>query len=234
MTKASTLLAELREHYGEASPEVVGLFADQPIEEVKEHIATLGLTSVQLCGAEDVGYAKDLGVPVYKVIGIDPSVPISAQMSRIMVLQHRHQLAGHKIVIDTKVAGEYGGTGQTFDWEIAAELARGLKFSLAGGLTPDNVGDAVAQVHPWGVDTSSGVETDGEKDLDKVAAFVDAVRAVDDAPKPGLLSNLPGMPKLPNVPLAGTVASLLEKIPALKMPALKIPGRKAADKEGDE
>lgn len=225
MTKASTLLAELREHYGNGHPEIVGLFADQPVEEVKEHIDKLGLDSVQLCGAEDVGYAKDLGVPVYKVIGIDPSIPISAQMPRIMVLQHRHQLAGHKIVIDTKVAGEYGGTGQTFDWEIAAELARGLDFSLAGGLTPDNVGDAVAHVKPWGVDASSGVESNGEKDLDKITAFVEAIRAIDRAPKAGLLSSL-SIPKILGVPLAGTVSGLAGKLSAVKIPGLKFLNRK--------
>ena len=177
--QASALLGELREYFGGNVPEIVGLFADQPVEDVKQHIETLKLDTVQLCGAEDVGYANQLGVPVYKVIGIDPDVPISAQMPRIMVLQHRHQLAGHQIVIDTKVAGEYGGTGRTFDWDLAASLAEGLDFSLAGGLNPDNVGDAVAAVKPWGVDTSSGVETDGVKDIAKVRAFVEAVRAAD-------------------------------------------------------
>jgi phosphoribosylanthranilate isomerase len=221
MTRASTLLALLREHYGEACPEIVGLFADQPEAEVAEHIKTLDLDSVQLCGAEDVRYAKELGVPVYKVIGIDPAIPISAQMPRIMVLQHRHQMAGHKIVIDTKVAGEYGGTGQTFDWGIAAELARGLDFSLAGGLTPDNVGDAVAQVKPWGVDTSSGVESDGEKDLQKVAAFVNAVRAVDGATRAGLLSGLPSKLKLPFVSVPRKVSAWCSKLLALRTPTKK-------------
>jgi phosphoribosylanthranilate isomerase len=182
LEQASALLGELREYFGGKVPEIVGLFADQPVEEVRQHIETLSLDTVQLCGAEDVGYAEQLGVPVYKVIGIDPDVPISAQMPRIMVLQHRHQLAGHQIVIDSKVAGEYGGTGRTFDWELAADLAKGLDFSLAGGLSPDNVGEAVAAVKPWGVDTSSGVETDGVKDAAKVRAFVEAVRAAD-APK---------------------------------------------------
>ena len=179
MAQANSLLTELRGRYGGACPEIVGLFADQPVAEVAEHIEKLGLDAVQLCGAEDVRYADSLGVPVYKVIGVDPVVPISAQMPRIMVLQHRHQLAGHKIVIDAKVASEYGGTGQVFDWEIAAELSRGLDFSLAGGLTPDNVGDAIAQVKPWGVDASSGVESEGEKDLQKIVAFVDAIRSAD-------------------------------------------------------
>ncbi len=192
---ARALLAELREYDVESHSEIVGLFADQSAEEVKEHIEKLGLDSVQLCGAEDVGYTKDLGVPVYKVIGIDPSIPISAQMPRIMVLQHRHQLAGHRIIIDTKVDGQFGGNGIEFDWALAADLARGLDFTLAGGLTPDNVGRAVAEVKPWGVDTSSGVETNGEKDIAKIAAFVGAVRAVDQARKDGLLSKLSFIPK---------------------------------------
>lgn len=193
--QAGVVLAELREHFGGQVPEIVGLFADQPVEDVRQHIQTLGLDTVQLCGAEDVGYAKQLGVPVYKVIAIDPDVPVSAQMPRIMVLQHRHQLAGHQIVIDSRVAGEYGGTGRTFDWDLAAGLAEGLDFSLAGGLSPDNVGAAVAAVKPWGVDTSSGVETDGVKDVAKVRAFVEAVRAADapesrEFPGKGLLDRL--------------------------------------------
>ena len=190
---AKELLTNLRERYAHAVPEIVGLFADQPVEDVQRHVKELELDSAQLCGAEDVAYAKQLGVDtVYKVIGIDPEIPISAQMTRVMVLQHRHTLAGHRIVIDTKVAGEYGGTGKTFDWEIAAELARGLDFSLAGGLTPDNVGEAVRWVKPWGVDASSGVETDGVKDVDKVVAFVKAVQAADEAAKEsgGLLAGV--------------------------------------------
>ena len=177
--EARDLLTRFREQVGHAAPEIVGLFGDQPLADVQEHVGLLGLDFVQLCGAEDVRYAEQVGVPVYKVISVDPQIPISAQMPRIMVLQQRHVMAGHRIVIDAKVAGEYGGTGVTFDWEIAADLARGLDFSLAGGLTPDNVGDAVKIVKPWGVDTSSGVETDGVKDVAKVKAFVEAVRAAD-------------------------------------------------------
>ena len=180
LEEATALLDQVRALVGDGGlPELVGLFADQPAEEVAEHVARLGLDAVQLCGAEGVEYAKGLGVSVYKVIGVDPEVPISAQMPRIMVLQQRHQLAGHRIVIDTKVPGEYGGTGQSFDWELAADLADGIDLTLAGGLTPDNVGAAVAAVKPWGVDTSSGVETDGAKDVEKIAAFVAAVREAD-------------------------------------------------------
>ena len=81
--------------------------------------------------------------------------------------------AGCTVTLDSQVAGLHGGTGQSFDWNIAAELAcNGRSFLLAGGLTPDNVAAAVSQVNPWGVDVSSGVETDGEKDAAKIHQFV--------------------------------------------------------------
>ncbi len=69
------------------------------------------------------------------------------------------------------------GSGKTFDWSLARRIRR--PFLLAGGLNPDNVAEAIAQTHPWAVDTSSGVETDGWKDEAKIAAFVQAVRAAE-------------------------------------------------------
>ena len=191
LERAGELLDELRAHLaGPAAPEVVGLFADQPAEDVSRHVERLGLDAVQLCGSEGIAYGKAMAVPVYKVIAIDPDVPIAAQLPRLMALQQRHALAGHRIVVDTKVAGEYGGTGRRFDWELGWELARAFEMSLAGGLTPDNVAEAVKRVKPWGVDTSSGVETDGEKDAEKVRAFVRAVREADDALAPRGLRRL--------------------------------------------
>lgn len=187
---AGELLAAVRAHAGDRMPEVVGLFADQPEDDVNRHVERLGLDAVQLCGAEGMGYCAAMRVPIYKVIAIDPEVPIGAQLPKIMVLQQRHTMAGHRIVVDTKVAGEYGGTGQRFDWALAGELARAFEMNLAGGLTPENVGEAVRSVRPWGVDTSSGVETDGEKDVERVRAFVRAVREADEALAPRGLRRL--------------------------------------------
>ena len=78
-------------------------------------------------------------------------------------------------LLDAAVPGQYGGTGRTADWSLAAHLAAVRPCGLAGGLTPANVAAAIAQVRPWLVDVSSGVETDGVKDPAKITAFLAAV-----------------------------------------------------------
>jgi phosphoribosylanthranilate isomerase len=81
-----------------------------------------------------------------------------------------------RFVVDTFHEGEYGGTGKLGDWGIAAELARTENIVLAGGLTPQNVGRAIREIGPWGVDVSSGIERDGTKDAGLIAAFVSSAR----------------------------------------------------------
>ena len=176
-----------------AMPEVVGLFADQPADEAREAVAALTLDAVQLCGSEGVGDAREIGAPVvYKAIRIDPETPIAAQMPRVLVLQQRHALAGHRVVVDAGAPGEYGGAGRRFDWSVAASLAEAFPMTLAGGLSPENVGEAIDIVKPWGVDVSSGVETDGEQDPAKIRAFVAAARAAGARKPPGLIARLFG------------------------------------------
>ena len=83
------------------------------------------------------------------------------------------------ITLDRLVEGLQGGTGESFDWTIAAELSQqGHSFLMAGGLSPDNVTYAVAMAHPWGVDVSSGVETDGVKDHQKIRDFIQNAKSV--------------------------------------------------------
>ena len=80
------------------------------------------------------------------------------------------------LLVDAAVKGVYGGSGVAADWSMVAELAKQYPLLLAGGLTPENVPDAVRQVGPWGVDVASGVEAGpGEKDPSKIKAFVQAV-----------------------------------------------------------
>ena len=84
-------------------------------------------------------------------------------------------------LVDAAVKGVYGGSGITANWSAAAELAKKYPLLLAGGLTPENVADAVRQVKPWGVDVASGVESAaGQKDASKMKAFVKAVREVEN------------------------------------------------------
>jgi phosphoribosylanthranilate isomerase len=86
------------------------------------------------------------------------------------------------LLVDASVKGAYGGTGMTADWKSAAELAKHIPLLLAGGLTPENVAEAVRQVRPWGVDVASGVESSpGVKNAAKMKAFVQAVKRIENA-----------------------------------------------------
>ena len=83
------------------------------------------------------------------------------------------------VVLDRHQAGALGGTGLSFDWDIAREVAERYDLLLAGGLSPDNVASAIDRVKPWAVDVSSGVETNGVKDPDKIVAFARQVRGTE-------------------------------------------------------
>ena len=159
------------------SSRLVGLFADQPLAEVNGVIRDAALDVVQLCGIESLDYCDQVDAQVIKVVHVTTN---AATVSSLAERVADYQEAGHLVTLDRMVDGLQGGTGQSFDWHIAAQLAqRGHSFLLAGGLTPDNVADAVAQVRPWGVDVSSGVETDGVQDQEKIRAFV---RRAKEAP----------------------------------------------------
>lgn len=156
---------------GREAPKSVGLFGDQPLEEVLETIKTAGLDYTQLCGDETLDYCRAVlrSAGVIKVLHVSNDDRPDAVADRIDAFTE----AGCTVTLDSQVAGLHGGTGQSFDWSIAAQLAAsGRRFLLAGGLTPDNVTEAVAVVRPWGVDVSSGVETDGVQDTTKIRQFV--------------------------------------------------------------
>jgi hypothetical protein len=82
-------------------------------------------------------------------------------------------------LLDSQVEGKYGGTGSTFNWNIAQYVAKKFPIIVAGGLNPENVAQVIETVAPWGVDVSSGVEVKGVKDVAKIRAFIEAVRKVD-------------------------------------------------------
>ena len=180
---------------GVDAPKVVGLFADQPLEEVNQTANACGLDLLQLCGSESIEYCAGADRPVIKVIhvsssitGTDFTADETADESAWQTLVDRiksYSLAGNLVTLDRLVEGIPGGTGESFDWGVAAELSRqGHSFLLAGGLLPDTVGQAIERVQPWGVDVSSGVETQGVKDAGKIRDFIQVARGLGDSLRP--------------------------------------------------
>lgn len=162
-----------------AGPKIVGLFAGQTLEEVNQAIDACGLDMAQLCGGESLDYCRQVNAPVIKVVHV--AVPATGPEAVGVLAEQAasYRDAGHLVTLDRLVDGIQGGTGHSFDWEIAAQLGqRGISFLLAGGLSPDNVARAVAEVQPWGVDVSSGVETGGFKDRKKIQAFIDSAKTL--------------------------------------------------------
>jgi phosphoribosylanthranilate isomerase len=146
--------------------EIVGVFIDQDPAEVRQIAEFVGLDMLQLHGSEAPGF--DAGVPVMKVLKIkDDSVPDASAWP-------------DPIMLDSWSIDQRGGTGRTWDWDLARELLETRKVFIAGGLEPGNVGKVVSRFKPYGVDVSSGVESSVRvKDPDKVRAFVHAVRLTE-------------------------------------------------------
>jgi phosphoribosylanthranilate isomerase len=141
----------------------VGLFVNEAPERIRAVAETCGLDVLQLHGDEA---PQACLLPPYRVVkGVRP--------------QRGDDLAGlpdypvAALLVDAAVPGQFGGTGQRADWPVAAQLAARHRVILAGGLTPENVAEAVRQVRPYAVDVSSGVESaPGKKDPEKVARFI--------------------------------------------------------------
>ncbi len=174
--RARDVISRTRELCGADCPRIVGLFANQPLAEVNAVIRTCGLDFAQLCGDEPPNYWDNVDAWVMRQVKVDDSLPrktaISTALNEIEEVTNRL----HLTLLDKSLKGALGGTGHTFDWGIASEIARRHPVFLAGGLAPENVRQAINTVRPWGVDVSTGVETDGVKDTAKIAAFGEIVR----------------------------------------------------------
>lgn len=167
--RAVEIATELRRLDRSAPLLVVGVFVDQPMDDVNRITDRVGLDLVQLHGTESPADMAKLERPVIKVIR-----PSSGDGTMAMTSFAALPVA---YLVDGSSKDAAGGTGERADWSTAAEMARTARLVLAGGLTPENVGDAIRSVRPFGVDVSSGVETAGAKDWGKVIAFAAAARA---------------------------------------------------------
>ena len=164
------------------SPSMVGLFADQPLDEVNRTVAKCSLDAVQLCGQESVEYTSAVDCQVIKVVHVPASYRAPDDVPQLAARVQEYADAGCLVTLDRLVDGLQGGTGQRFDLDVAASMAhRGGSFILAGGLTPANVGRVISVVRPWGVDVSTGVETIGKKDRSKIRRFIGNARDADAA-----------------------------------------------------
>ncbi|MEH1874680.1 phosphoribosylanthranilate isomerase [Nostoc sp.] len=155
-------VAELPAHI-----DTIGVFANASIPEISQIVVDSGLTGVQLHGDELPDFC-------YQLRQVLPNIEIIKAL-RVRSLEHLDTAANYINYVDTLLLDAYhpeqlGGTGKTLDWTMLEEFSPNCPWFLAGGLTADNIIEALSQVNPSGVDLSSGVErAPGDKNLDKVA-----------------------------------------------------------------
>jgi phosphoribosylanthranilate isomerase len=151
----------------------IGVFVNKKLEEVLEIVNFVGLDGIQLHGEEDTAYIEEL------MQRTDKLVTRAFRISSAAALEDAKGSLAPYVLLDGFSPDERGGTGISFDWNIARDISnlRPGSVYLAGGLTPENVADAIRTVRPYAVDVASGVEsTPGTKDPDKVAAFIKAAK----------------------------------------------------------
>lgn len=159
------------------STAVVGVFVNRPADEINRLADFCELDWVQLSGDESWECCANITKPLIKAIRMDSSKNIRAELAKGTKL-----LSGkHLFLLDSHVTGKYGGTGMSFDWKLAQPIAEQFPVIIAGGVGPENVAQVIKRASPWGVDVSSGVETNGVKDVNKIKALVKAVRRADHA-----------------------------------------------------
>ncbi|WP_051324638.1 phosphoribosylanthranilate isomerase [Candidatus Solirubrobacter pratensis] len=152
--------------------ERVGVFVNQPLDEIERLVDQLGLSYVQLHGDEGPSFCAAVGqrtgARVIKALRISHSADLR-DLDRYHTDLH---------LLDTAVKGLRGGSGETWDWSLVAQRRSRIPFVLSGGLTPANVAEGISATHPWAVDVASGVESSpGVKDLAKLRTFFEAAQA---------------------------------------------------------
>ena len=151
----------------------IGVFVNEDSKVVRDVMDGCGLVLAQLHGDETAAYCEALGRPVLKAIRLKD------RRSFLALAEFQGRAGVRGFLLDAFSPEAYGGTGLVADWSLAAEAVSAATILLAGGLTPENVSQAINRVHPYGVDVSSGVEASpGKKHHEKMRAFVQAVRLV--------------------------------------------------------
>jgi phosphoribosylanthranilate isomerase len=152
---------------------IMGVFVNSEQNNIHAIFRDCHLDMIQLSGDEPPEVLEMLGERSFKVLR-----PTSLEQFADEVARYPQRTMAPAWMIDTYKAGQYGGTGQKADWQLMRQIAQQAPILLAGGLTPENVAEAIQLISPWGVDVASGVESaPGVKDPVKVKDFIQAVRA---------------------------------------------------------
>lgn len=147
----------------------VGLFVDHSPDMINQTVELCGLDLVQLHGDESPGFCKLVKSRIIKAIRVRNETSLESMFS--------YEVSA--FLLDAWSPLAHGGTGLTFDWELAVAASGKGRIILAGGLTPENVADAVKRVHPYAVDVSSGVEASaGKKDPDRIREFIKRAKGI--------------------------------------------------------
>ncbi|MBI5566704.1 MAG: phosphoribosylanthranilate isomerase [Chloroflexi bacterium] len=155
---------------GVSKPQLIGVFVNSPLLDIQSILRRVDLDLAQLHGDESIEMLTQ--VTGFKALR-PQSLEEAENQAKTYAVKNEPAL-----LIDAYRTGEYGGTGQVGDWSLAAQIARQHPILLAGGITPENVAEAIRQVQPWGVDVASGVEsTPGKKDAAKMKLFVTRARS---------------------------------------------------------
>lgn len=156
-------------------PEKVGVFVNQPLDDVQEIATQTGLDFVQLHGEESPEYCELLEKPVIKVFHIREDSTSEELKSAIQPYLEVVDF----LLFDTKLPGQWGGTGTSFNWNLLKDVGAGKPYFLSGGLKAENVRQAIRTAHPYAVDLSSGLEeSPGLKDFSKIEEFFDEMRDI--------------------------------------------------------
>lgn len=156
-------------------PQKVGVFVNQPLDDVQSIASQTGLDYVQLHGKESAEYCDLMDKPVIKVFHISPDTTAGELKTEI----EPYIDSVEYLLFDTKLPGKWGGTGSSFDWDVLSDVGEMKPYFLSGGLHIENIRDAIKLVQPFAVDLSSGLEeSPGLKDFSKIEDFFEEMRDI--------------------------------------------------------
>jgi len=185
---ANILLEQLKHWQHETLPESVGVFVNPDMDFLSKVMEHAPLDVIQLHGQEDAVFCEEVkrkfGVKVFKAVSVlSKGAENGSDLMEQQVIANDYVGVIDALLLDTFDPVYGGGSGQTFAWERISHYQKwseehGVPLFVAGGLEPNNVSELITKYHPYGVDVSSGVESNGLKDIDKIKAFIERVKQI--------------------------------------------------------